>query len=38
MCKYYNHEVFISVIAAESVAFAIVAINLILKKVIIDLI
>ena len=38
MCHYYNSEVLKATIAGSSVSFFIVALNLILKKVIIDLI
>ena len=38
MCQYYNHETLIATVAGSSVSFFIVALNLILKKVIIDLI
>ena len=38
MCAYYNHETLIATIAGSSVSFFIVALNLILKKIIIDLI
>jgi len=38
MCQYYNHETLIATVAGSSVSFFIVALNLILKKIIIDLI
>jgi hypothetical protein len=38
MCAYYNHETLIATISGSSVSFFIVALNLILKKIIIKLI
>lgn len=38
MCLYYNHETLKGIIFGSSVSFFIVALNLILKKIIIDLI
>jgi len=38
MCLYYNHDTLIATIAGSCVSFFIVAINLILKKIIIKLI
>jgi hypothetical protein len=38
ICQYYNHETLVATVAGSSVSFFIVALNLILKKVIIALI